>query len=532
MANDIFTAVKGLTSPSDAAVPQGPASTPAEQAQRARVARLQQENANSQSALAFFKGQRLLGGNLLHGGGTTIDPSVTRSLFAEVQKDEDDAFALLIEQAQERIAKNQFLPSAFNRISSEERVRRLLENAPQSQEPQRYRYSSYDPVENKRLQEELLARTDAILQAASSKLERALLEGKLPDASERPRLSDLLPLSLSDTKLDGTLDLRLSRRLAHLDLGAPSTNLVLDELLRLRRPSSFVGLTTPAQIAEKQQELGLTDAQVAEEQKRDAAGVPTHVQVTLQGRSLNLDPAFVEEQRRINPNFQIESHRSPTGSLVLNGVVLPSRSVRGTLISRVLTYEDYQKLEYRPPQTTTEEQIDYFSAIAFRHPDGSQAVLDDKALRSTIQTVALTTSETPPPLSVETRGTEQYERFDLSLPTESNSPFREVELVFEDTAFTNSPATNVLEALQNGDLLIEATQQGYNKSYGNDRELTLDREDVRAKLGDLVLDNDNRVRFRFFAPELASDGIDLRVYVRLQGGIPALTLEGVRAQFS
>ncbi len=530
MGNDIFTAIKGLGAPRDAVAPQNPHVSSAEQARRVRVARVLQQNANTQNALAFFAGKRLLGGNLLLGGGNPVDPLVTRGLFAEIQKDEDDAFALLIRQAQERIAKNQFLPSAFNRISSEERVRRLVENAPQSQEPQRYRYSSYDPEGDRRRLEELQARNDERLEASRSRLARALQEGELPDTSQRPLLADLLSPRLSNTKLDGSLDFSLSRRLAHLSLGATTQNIVLDEALRLRSPTSFIGLTT-AQIAERQQELGLTAAQVEEAQDRDAAGIPTHVQITLQGRSLNLDPAFIERQKSIDPNFQIESHRSPTGTLVLNGVDLSSRTARGALIRHTLTYEEYQKLEYRPPLAGSEDQIDYFSATAFRHPDGSQAVLDDKATRSTIQTVALTTSETPPLAVSDTLGTEPYERYDLSLPTEGNSPFGEVELVFEGTVF-HSAATNILEALQNRDLVIEATQQGYNKNYGNDRELTLDYEDLRQKLGDL-LDNDNSVRFRFFAPDLARNGIDLRVYVRQQGVPPtaALDLEGVRAQF-
>ena len=533
MANDIFTAVKGLTSPSDVVAPQNPSSSVAERARRARDARLLRQNANTQNALAFFKGKRLLGGNLLQGGGTSVDSFVTLSLFGEIQKDEDDAFALLLHQAQERIAKNQFRPSIFNPVSAEERVRRLLENAPQAQEPQPYRYSSYDPQAEKRRQEEQLAHIDAIVQATTLRLNRALLEGELPDTSQRPRISDLLPQGLSETKLDGSIDLRLSRRLAHLDLdtNTPTQKLVLDKLLRLRRSSSFVGLTT-TQIEEKQQELGLTDAQRETEQKKDAAGIPTHVQVTLQGRNLNLDPAFVETQRRFDPDFQIESHKIPTGSLVLDGNILPSRTAKGILIRHTLTYEEYQRLEYSPPALNNEEQIDYFSAIAFRHPDGSQAVLDDKASRGSVQTVALTTPETPSVSTLETLGADQYRRYDISLPTEYNSPFREVELVFENADFTNSAASNILEALQNRDLVIEAIQQGYNKSYSDDRKLTLDYEDLRNKLDDLV-DNDNSVRFLFFAPDAARNGAALTLYVREQGTPPALALalEGVRARF-
>ena len=534
MGSDIFTAVKGLTSPTleNAVFPQNRTSSTSEQVRRASAARLEQQNRNAEHALAFFRGKRLLGGNLLLGGGKPVDPLVTRGLFAELQKSEDNAFALLIAQAEERIAKNEFLPSAFNPVSSEERVRRLLENAPQSQERQRYRYSNYDPVADKQRQEALQARNDEILQAARSRLTNALLEGKLPDASQRPRVQDLLPPNLSETKLDSSINLRLSRNLAHADLNplTPATNLILDDLLRLRRPTSFVGLTA-AQIVEKQLALGLTDAQLEAEQNRDTFGIPTHVQVTLQGRSLNLDPAFVEAQRRIDPNFQIENHRSPTGSLVLNGDDLSSRTARGTLIRHIITYEDYLKLEYRPPTTSNEEQIDYFSVIAFRHPDGAQATLDEKATRRATQTVALTTPETPLPSNIDTRGgANTYERYDLSLPSESNSAFQEVELIFEGATFTNPPISNILQAIRNGDLIIEATQQGYNKSYGNDRELTLDYEDLRQKLDDSV-DNDNRVRFRFFAPEAASNGVDLRIYVRQQGGNPTLALEGVRAQF-
>ncbi len=530
MANDIFTAVKGVTSPSDIASPQSPSSSTAEQAQRTRTTRLLRQNTNTQNALAFFQGKRLLGGNLLAGGGTAPDPFVTRSLFAEVQKNEDDAFGLLIRQVQERIAKNEFLSSPFNPVSSEERVARLLANAPQAREPQRYRYSSYDPESEKRRLEELQAHNDAILDAARSRLAATLQEGELPDVSQRPRIADLLSPRLTDTKLNGAIDFNLSRRLAHLDLDSSTPNLiVLDDLLRLRSPSSFIGLTTPTQIAEKQNELGLTDAQVEEQQKRDSAGVPTHVQVILQGRSLNLDPAFVERQRRIDPNFDIESHRSPAGSLVLEGVDLDSRTARGTLLRHTLTYAEYLKLEYKPPTTGSEGQIDYFSAIAFQHPDGSQAVLDEKATRSSVQTIALTTPETPPLSTSDTI----HQIYDLSFPTESNSTFSEVEIIFEGTSFLNPATQNILEALQNGDLIIKATQQGYNKSYGNDRELTLDYEELRQNLGDLVLDDNNRVRFKFFAPELARNGVDLSVYVRLQGTppVPALTLEGVRARF-
>ena len=381
MGSDIFTAIKGLASPTleNAVFPQDRTSSTNEQVRRASAARLEQQNRNAEHALAFFKGKRLLGGNLLLGGGTPVNPLVTRSLFAELQKSEDDAFALILRQAQERVQKNQFLPSAFNPVSSEERVQRLLENAPQSRERQRYRYSNYDPVADRQRLEELQARIDAILQASRSRLARALQEGALPDVSQRPRIADLLPPYLSEAKLDDSINLRLSRRLAHVDLDpGTDTNLVLDALLRIRRPNSFVGLTT-TQIEEKQKELGLTDEQLAAEQKRDTEGIPTHVQVTLHGRSLNLDPGFVEAQRRIDPNFQIESHKSPTGSLVLDGSTLSSRNIRGALLRHTLTYEEYQRLEYEPPATDpTEEQIDYFSVIAFRHPDGSRTVLDDK----------------------------------------------------------------------------------------------------------------------------------------------------------
>ena len=541
MGSDIFTAVKGLTSPTleNAVFPQNRTSSTSEQVRRASLARLEQQNRNTEQALAFFKGKRLLGGNLLLGGGKPVDPFVTRSLFAELQKNEDDAFALILRQAQERVQKNQFLPSAFNPVSSEERVQRLLENAPHAREPQRYRYSNYDPVADKKRQEALQARNDEILQAARSRLARSLLEGKLPDASERPRVQELLPPHLSETKLDSSINLRLSRNLAHADLGTGTvTNLILNDLLRLRRPNSFAGLTTTAQIREKQQALGLTDAQVEAEQKRDASGIPTHVQVTLQGRSLNLDPAFVEAQRRIDPNFQIESHKAPTGTLVLDGGDLSSRTARGTLRRHIIEYEDYLKLEYRPPTTSNEEQIDYFSVIAFRHPDGALATLDEKATRRATQTVALTTPETSSITSnTVTRGGETYKRYDISLPSESNSAFQEVELTFDDAIFTNSRASNILEAIQflnafrNSDLIIEATQQGYSKSYGDDRELTLDYEDLRQKLDDSV-DNDNRVRFLFLAPEAASNGVDLRIYVRLDTSLAAtITLEGVRAQF-
>ena len=537
MGSDIFTAVKGLTSPTleNAVFPQGRTSSTNEQIRRASAARLEQQNRNTEHALAFFKGKRLLGGNLLLGGSKPVDPFVTRSLFASVQQDEDDFFAQILRRAQERVERNQFLPSEFNPISSKQRVQRLLENAPQAREPQRYRYSSYDPVADKRRLEELQARINAILQASRSRLANILLEGALPDVSQRPRVSDLLPARLSEAKLDGSVDFRLSQRLAHLDLDplTPS-NLRLDASLRLPRPNSFAGLTA-TQIEDKQLELGLTAEQVAAEQKRDTAGIPTHVQVTLQGRSLNLAPGFVESQRRIDPNFQIESHRSPTGTLVLDGTPLPSRSVRGTLIHRILSYEEYQRLEYKPPTTDpNEEQIDYLSVIAFRHPDGSNAALDNRASRAAIQTIALTTPETPPAAILDTRGgVHEYNRHDISLPTESNSLFSEVELTFDDTIFGNTTATNILEAIDNGDLIIEVSQRGYNRSYSNDRELTLDREDLRERLGDLVFDNDNRVRFLFFATDLARDGVDIRLYIRRQGApiAPALVLEGVRAKF-
>lgn len=532
MANDIFTAVKGLTSPREAVAPQRPASSAVEQASRQRVERLQRQDLNAQSALAFFTGKRLLGGNLLLGGGSPVDTRVTRGLFAEIQRDEDEAFALLLQQTQDRVDKGQFRASAFNSVSSEERVRRLVENAPQSQDPQRYRYSSYDPAEDKRRLEEQQASIDAILESARSRLTRPLQEGELPDATQRPRIEDILPERLIETTLDNTIDFNLNRRLAQTDITASQKLVPLDDLLRIRRPNSFIGLTTPAQIEERRLELGLTETQVKEEQQRDTENIPTHVQVVLHGRSLDLSPGFIEAQRRIDPNFDIESHRAPAGELVLQGgTVLPSRTVTGRPLRHTLTYEEYQGLQYRPPVTGSDAQIDYFSATAFRHPDGNTAVLDDKAVRSAVQTVALTTPETPAAVSSVTRGGVVYDVFDLSLPSERDGGFKQADIVFEDATFGNSVATNILQALQIGDLEIEATQQGYNRNYGNNRDLTLDSVYLRKKLNDAIPDNENDVRFQFFARELATDGVDLRVYVRQRGGTPALAFEGVRARF-
>ncbi len=538
MSSDIFSAVKGLFPSlySEVDLPRAPTSV-SERVRREAVIRTQQRGQNTQAALAFFEGKRLLGGNLLLGGGEPVDSKTTINFYAGLQQSEDDQYRLLIEQARERIRTGNYETSPTSRSSPQQAVNRLLEGRI-SLEEARSRYTNFDYEASVRASEERQARIDTLLEQTRERIANIFAHTALPSTSQRPAVTDIIPQHLINNPFDGEINLSLERRLATLRLDGGSDPRVIDihsSLVR-ERANTFVGYETEQERKDRQIELGLTDEQAQQEILNDARGTPTHVQVSLVGRKSVLSQEFIERQRNIDPTFGIPKYNSAKGQLETTDANGITRTIdtnplsNGAIRRETLTYQEYLNLRYIAPDAeANRNQIEYLSIVPFISQDG---ILDREDQRGALQTVSIVTPRNNAASFQETNaitltpGGDTYTQLEFTINTERESLFQGVELTFEGTTFpSGTPYPSILQQLRaaTGNILFDVEQLGINRNYIGNQDLLLDGENK---------DEGDSVRFRFFAREGASNGVKIVLLVKEDAlNNPLIGLKNLQAKF-
>ena len=532
MSSDIFSAVKGYFPSlfSEVDLPRAPTST-AERVRRETTIRYQLRGQNTQQALAFFEGKRLLGGNILLGGGQPVNSKATFNFYAGLQQSEDDQYRLLIEQARERIRTGNYKTSPTDRSLPQKTVEELIREA-------RANYTNFDYQAAQKASQERQARIDALLEQTRQQIASIYDSSSLPTTSQRPSVTDIIPQLLLDTTLTGDISLNLDRRLATLRLDGGSDPRVIDihQALAKERPNTFIGYETEQEIKERQAELGLTDEQVQQEILNDARGTPTHVQVSLAGRKSSFSQGFIERQREIDPNFNIPEYSSAKGQLITtdkNGITrtIDTQPLANGAINReILTYQEYLNLQYIAPDAeASREQIEYLSILPFSSQD---EVIDGDDRRGLLQTVSIVTPKndatafkTTAAVTL-TPGGSTYTKVEFTINIERESLFQGVELTFEGASFPSGTLhPSILEQLQaaTGNISLEVTQLGYNRNYIGNQNLLLDGENKEA--GDSI-------RFRFFAQENARNGIKVVLLLKEDAlNAPLIGLKNLQAKF-
>ena len=535
MASDIISAVKGLF-PSiytQVDVPKT-AENSAERASRDKALRQRQLNTKTQNALTFFKGKRLLGGNLLFGGGT-VNTEQTRNFYAGLQQAEDDQYRLLIEQATSKIEQGQYKQSPSTRPLPQVAVNQLL-RASASLDEVGTRYNSIDYQEAQKANAERQERINQLLEASRETIDSISDNNSLPKVSQRPRVDNIISTYLLDNDISENLHLILERRLTSLRLDQPIDQQVIniDQILREKRQNTFLGLNTDAEIKARQIELKLTDEQVQEETLKDARSIPTYVQVELLGRKNSLSKAFIDSQQNIDPTFSVAEYESAKGTLTTtdkNGI---TRTLNSDLNAggrrHILTYLEYLNLQYTTPQVQSDkDQIEYLNVVPF---DSLDAKIDENDRRGSVQTVALITPKTDDGYFVKTSGVllgssiDEYTKIEFTIPIERESLFQGVELNFGGTTFPiTSPYQSVLAQLESApeNIKVEVTQLGINKNYIGNQRLLLEQQEDR---------NENTLRFRFFAQEPAQNGLKVVIHLKEDSlGVPLVELKNLNAKF-
>ena len=537
MSSDIFTAVKGFF-PSIYTlvdVPRAPASV-SERIQRERVLITRQRGENIKAALAFFAGKRLLGGNILLGGGQPVNSQATHNFYVGLQQSEDDQYRLLIEQARERIRTGDYKASRTDGYSPQQKVERLLADRPSLAET-RARYTRFDYQAAQKASAERQARIDELLAQTRERAAEIYSSAHLPTTSQRPRVRDIIPQLLLNNELTGSIHLSLGRRLTALRLDGGGDPRVIDihQALGKERANTFSGYDTEQQRKDRQIELDLTDEQVQQEILNDARATPTHVQVSLVGRKGSFSQGFIDRQRALDPAFSIAAYKSAKGKLVTTDEHGVTRTIdtqpiaSGALNREILTYQEYLNLQYIAPDAEAKDQIEYLSVVPFSSFDD---IIDGSDKRGILQTVSIVTPnndakafEKTSALTINSSGN-TYTKLEFTIPIERETLFQGVELTFEGATFPSGTLyPSILQQLRavTGNISFEVTQLGSNRNYIGNQNLLLDGENKEAG---------NSIRFRFFAQESASNGLKIVLLLKEDAlNVPLLGLKNLQAKF-